>query len=56
MDVSIDTDKEDFDVFRAISEIFRHTKWSTKKTLINKISMRLLRLSVNKIIICRTKQ
>ena len=44
MDVSIDTDKEDFDVFRAINEIFRHTKRSTMKTLINKISMRLLRL------------
>ena len=35
-------DKEDVDIFKAINEIFRIIKHSTKKTLINKISMRLL--------------
>ena len=28
----IDPDKEDFDVFRAINEVFRHIKQLTKKT------------------------
>ena len=36
--------KDDFDVFIAINEIFRQIKQSTKKTLIDKISTRLLRL------------
>ena len=37
--IKIDPDKEDFDIFRAISEIFRHIKQSTNKTLtaINRI-------------------
>ena len=39
--IRIDLDKEDFDIFRAISEIFRHNKQSTKKTLRNKLSTRL---------------
>ena len=34
--IRIDLDKEDFDIFRAINEIFRHIKQSTKKTLISK--------------------
>ena len=38
----IDTDEEDFNLFRSISEIFRHIKQSTKKNLINKISARFL--------------
>ena len=42
--VRIDPDKKDFEIFRAINEIFRHIKQSTKKTVINKISTRLLRL------------
>ena len=42
--IRVDPDKEDLDIFRAINEIFRHIKQSTKKTLINKISTRLLRL------------
>ena len=42
--IRIDPDKEDFDVFRAINEIFRHIKQSSKKTLMNKISTRLLPL------------
>ena len=33
--IRIDPDKEDFDIFRAINEIFRHIKQSTEKTLIN---------------------
>ena len=39
--IRTDPDKKDFDIFRAINEIFRHIKQSTKKTLINKISTRL---------------
>ena len=42
--IRIDPDKEEFDIFRAMNEIFRHIKQSTKKTLINKFSARLLRL------------
>ena len=42
--IRIDPGKEDFDIFRAISEIFRHIKQSTKKTVINKMSTRLLGL------------
>ena len=40
--IGIDPDKEDFDVFRTINEIFWHIKQSTKKTLINVISIRML--------------
>ena len=29
--IRIDPDKDDFDIFRAINEIFRHIKQSTKK-------------------------
>ena len=44
----IHIDKEDFDIYQAINELMRHikqsyiqlTKQSTKKTLIDKISMR----------------
>ena len=39
-----DPDKEDFDIFRTINEIFRSIKQSTKKTLIIRISTRLLGL------------
>ena len=46
--IRIDPNKEDFYIFKDITEIFRHIKQSsnqlTKKTLIDKISMRLLRL------------
>ena len=42
--IRIDPGKEDFDIFRAINEIFRHIKQSTKKALINKMLRRLLRL------------
>ena len=40
----IDPEKEDFNIFRAINEIFRHIKQSTKKTLINKLSAKLFGL------------
>ena len=35
--IRINPDKEDFDIFKTVSEIFRHIKQSTKKTIINKI-------------------
>ena len=37
----IKAEKEDFDIFIALNEIFRHTKQSTENTVINKISRRL---------------
>ena len=37
-------DKEDFDIFWANNEIFRHIKQPVRKTLINKILRRLLPL------------
>ena len=40
----MDLDKEEFDIFIAINETFRHIKQSTKKPIINKISARLLGL------------
>ena len=50
--IRIDPDKEDFDICKTINGIFRHikqpsnqlTKLSTKKSMINKISIRLLEL------------
>ena len=42
--IRIYPNKEDFDIFRTINEIFRHINQSTKKTLIKKISTRLLGL------------
>ena len=42
--IKIDPDKKHFDIFRAITEIFRHIEQSTKKTLINTILTRLFRL------------
>ena len=48
--IRIDPDKEDFHILRTNNEIFRHIKQSTKKTLINKISMRFLQLELNEII------
>ena len=44
MFIRIGLDEEEFVIFRAIIEIYRHIKQSTKKTLINKISTRLLGL------------
>ena len=42
--IRIDPDKEDFDILRNITEIFRNIKQSNKETLISKISTKLLRL------------
>ena len=42
--IRIDPDKEDFDIFKTVNEIFRHIKQSTKKSLINKIWVKLLGL------------
>ena len=36
--IRIDPDKEDFDIFRTINQIFKSIKQLIKKTLINKIS------------------
>ena len=45
--IKIDPDKEDFDIFNDVNKIFRHIKklliQLSKKTLINKISLGLLR-------------
>ena len=42
--IRIDPGKKGFDIFRAINEIFRHIKLSTKTTLVHKTSKRLLEL------------
>ena len=40
--IRIDPDKKDFDSFKTVNDIFKHITQSTKKTVINKISKRLL--------------
>ena len=42
MFIRINPDEENFNIFRAINKIHRHIKKSTKKSLIDKISKRLL--------------
>ena len=42
--IRIDADKKHFYIFKTVNEIFRHIKQSTKKTLLSKISTRLLGL------------
>ena len=42
--IRINPDEENFNIFRAINKIHRHIKKSTKKSLIDKISKRLLKL------------
>ena len=42
--IGIDSNKEDFNFFRTINNIFRYIKQSTKKSLITKLSVRLLGL------------
>ena len=39
-----DPDKEEFDIFKTVNQIFRFVKQPAKKTLINKISSIFLRL------------
>ena len=53
--VRSDPEKEDFEIFRAINEIFRHIKQSAKKTLTNKIFTRLLGLEFKSDHIIRSK-
>ena len=45
--IRINPEKKEFDISRAINEIFRQNKQSTKKTLINKILTRLLEFTSN---------
>ena len=42
--VRTDPNKEDFDIFKVVDEIFRYIKQSIKKTLLSNISTRLLAL------------
>ena len=42
--ITIDPDKEDFDIFKIINEILRHIKRSTKRYLTSKSSMAILGL------------
>ena len=42
--IRINPDEENLNIFRAINKIHRHIKKSTKKSLIDKISKRLLKL------------
>ena len=40
--IRINSDEKDFNIFKPINEIYRHIKKSSKKSLIDKISKRLL--------------
>ena len=42
--IRINPDEKDFKILKAINEIYRHIKKSSKKSLIDKISKRLLEL------------
>ena len=42
--IRINPDEKDFNILKAINEIYRHIKKSSKKSLIDKISKRLLEL------------
>ena len=44
--IRINHDEESFNIFKPINEIHRHIKESTKKSLIDKISKRLLELKL----------
>ena len=45
--IRINPDEENFNIFKAINKIQRHIKKSTKKSLIDKISKRLVGLGFN---------
>ena len=53
--IRTDPDKEDFDIFKVVNEVFRHAKQSTKEVLINKISRKLLELEFKSDIIIKSK-
>ena len=44
--ITINPDEKKFSTFRAINDIHRYTKKSTKKSLIQKISKRLIELEL----------
>ena len=44
--IRINHDEESFNIFKPINEVHRHIKESTKKSLIDKISKRLLELKL----------
>ena len=44
--IRINHDEESFNIFKPINEVRRHIKESTKKSLIDKISKRLLELKL----------
>ena len=46
MFIRINHDEESFNIFKPINEVHRHIKESTKKSLIDKISKRLLELKL----------
>ena len=53
--IRIDPEKENFDILKAINEIFRQIKQSGKKTLISKTSARLLRLEIKSVNMIKLK-
>ena len=45
--IRINPDEENFNIFKEINKIHRHIKKSSKKSLINDLSKRLLELELN---------
>ena len=55
MFIKIDPDGKNFNVFKEINKIHRHVKKSTKKSLINDLSKRLLELEFKSNISIKSK-
>ena len=55
MFIKIDPDRKNFTVFKEINKIHRHVKKSTKKSLINDLSKRLLELEFKSNISIKSK-
>ena len=55
MFIKIDSDGKNFNVFKEINKIHRHVKKSTKKSLINDLSKRLLELEFKSNISIKSK-
>ena len=55
MFIKIDPDRKNFNVFKEINKIHRHVKKSTKKSLINDLSKRLLELEFKSNISIKSK-
>ena len=51
--IRINPDEKDFNILKAINEIYRHIKKSSKKSIIDKISKRLLEFKSNHSIITK---